>query len=957
MMKQRRNRKSNQGNSFIVVVATISFLLVLTSALLVAVALCFRLKAYDINSRDNFYYLEQAMDEIYDGIGQISMQHLNNAFDETAEVIVYYDTAKKAYVTMDNSDANSLMKATYINKLKNDSRLLGGTIEGTLRSFLSNAYDSSGNPEGVDIISANIVWNSDALTIEDIVLKRVAKYSTVNTRKSASGTLAATDFIQTITTDLTISTPDFNVDFASMNSDLNELYDFVLISDRGVEIEGITTTSNIIGNVYAAADFYNKVYDESPSTSGTDDDKHQMLKNAVNSYKGDSRAAACDGVSEKSMYSGLYIGSAKVSIMADKLIVPGSIAAMNCATLDVIGSIEGGGTAPTQVWADGIVLGGYSRKAGSSSTSYRGADVKMKATSHIYDDLELNATGSSFALNGSYYGYNYASTDNRTYSAEFLNASTNRKFLSGVKINDGNYKTSDGTEGHLVGQAHYNSSAVVVNGEESTLDLSKTEAMYIAGQAYVEMSKSSVKKTYEAGTDSEGNVTWTEVNPNDPENTNDRIKTETYSYDDLNPDGTLKNDNYTLDYEKNPDGTYKLDGEGKRIPKKTRIQDFRTGEGLSVKSNQLAYIPPYQVRIDTDGSLYVKWPEAIKTSSYFNSIWADLEKVPVIETMVAGSKYYFYDFSQTKINMNTYMEEYAKLFDLAAGETRTKGDLANFYDITNYAEFKVGQVIVNNDKIYSNSAISYKSKADPKLTIKADNKSLNALVKAKDSLNGNDQGNLPSASVGNEGVYSQKVTVGLQKRYKEMKMLLTDSSIDTVAISNAYAANESEITPINYYFDFSKLDGMITSTGSIQAENTMDSRYKVFLGTDNVQVNTSNVDGKVQGIVICKGDVTFGPNVKKFEGLIVSGGKIKTNQSIDFVSNPEIIKSILRECDESKDSSKDRSAISSLFRQYNPISSSSGSSGSSADYESMKSIAAVQYEDILAFQNWKKNVD
>lgn len=252
MMKQRRNRKSNQGNSFIVVVATISFLLVLTSALLVAVALCFRLKAYDINSRDNFYYLEQAMDEIYDGIGQISMQDLNNAFDETAEVIVYYDTAKKAYVTMDNSDANSLMKATYINKLKNDSRLLDGTIEGTLRSFLSNAYDSSGNPEGVDIISANIVWNSDALTIEDIVLKRVAKYSTVNTRKSASGTLAATDFIQTITTDLTISTPDFNVDFASMNSDLNELYDFVLISDRGVEIEGITTTSNIIGNVYAS---------------------------------------------------------------------------------------------------------------------------------------------------------------------------------------------------------------------------------------------------------------------------------------------------------------------------------------------------------------------------------------------------------------------------------------------------------------------------------------------------------------------------------------------------------------------------------------------------------------------------------------------------------------------------------------------------------------------------------
>ena len=62
-MKIKKRQKKNQGNSFIVVVATLSFLAVLTAALLVAVALCYRLKAYDINAKDNFYYLEQAMDE------------------------------------------------------------------------------------------------------------------------------------------------------------------------------------------------------------------------------------------------------------------------------------------------------------------------------------------------------------------------------------------------------------------------------------------------------------------------------------------------------------------------------------------------------------------------------------------------------------------------------------------------------------------------------------------------------------------------------------------------------------------------------------------------------------------------------------------------------------------------------------------------------------------------------
>lgn len=960
MIKQRRNKKSNQGNSFIIVVATISFLLVLASALLVAVALCFRLKAYDINSRDNFYYLEQAMDEIYEGVGYISMKHLNDAFDETAEVIVYYDTVKKAYVTMDNTDANQLMKTTYLSKLKNDTRLQQTGISNTLSGFLSNPYNVA-NPEGVQLIldGTNVVWDTtnDILTLRNIVLKREAEYSTVNTRKGGStGTLAATTFVQTITTDLTVSVPDFEVDFAAINDSISELYDFALISDMGVEINGIGTKSDITGNVYAAADFYNKEYNKSTSTGGEDTDKSKMLDNKVNSYS-DTKLASCDGVSEKSMYSGLYISGAKVSIMADKLIVPGSIAAMNCATLDVLGGIEGGSTEPANVWADGIVLGGYSRKAGVGSTTYRGSSLKMKADSHVYDDLEVNAAGSSFSLDGAYYGYNYASTDNRKYSDEFIASSTNRKYSDNVKINDGNYKTKDGEAGHLTGQAHYNSSAVVVNGEDSTLDLSKVDSMYIAGQAYVEMSKSSTKNTYKVTENADGTLTWGEVVPDDePDDGSEKITRETYSYNDLNSDGTLNDENYTLEYEKNADGTYKLDANGKRIPKQTRIQDYRTGEGLSVKSNQLAYIPPYNVEEAADGTLYVKWSSAVTTSDYFKNIWADLSKVPVIKTVVSGSEYYFYDFSQAKdeVTMNKYMEEYAKLFDLLPGETHKKGDLANFYDITDYDAFKVNKIIVDESKIYSNSAISFKKDISDKISIIADNKSMASLLKAKDSLDASLQPN--EAEESNPLLYSRKVTTGLQKEYKEMKMLLTDSSTDNEAISNAYLADEGNITPINYYFDFGKLDGMVGS-GKIQAVNKMNSGYVVFLGEDDVTVTTNDPKGKVKGIVICKGDVTFDPKVTEFEGLIVSGGKIITNHSVNFFSNENVVKNVLQECDESKGSSVDRSAICSLFRHFVPSSGSSGSPDPVENYEPMKSITAVQYEDILAFENWKKNVD
>lgn len=950
MSKQRRNRKSNQGNSFIVVVATISFLLVLASALLVAVALCFRLKAYDINSRDNFYYLEQAMDEIYEGIGKISMEHLNNAFNETSEIIVYYDTTSNAYVTMDNTDANKLMKKTYVNKLRNDSKLQPTGIANTLNNLITNKpsvqlLDLSG--------PLNVTVNDKGLTISNIILKREAEYSTVNTRKSSKA--AATTFVQTITTDLTVSVPDFEVDFASVNNDISELYDFVLISDRGVEITGIGTRSNIIGNVYAAADFYNKEYDTSPSPVAEDTNKSVPLNYKVNSYD-NARLAQCDGVQPKSMYSGFYVNRAKVSIMADKFIIPGSIAAIDCATLDIVGSVETSGTTPTKVWADGIVLDGYSKRIAAESSSYQGSVMKMKADTHIYDDLEVNATGSSFALDGTYYGYNYASTDNRTYSSEFLATSANRKYLSGVKVHDGNYKDKNGNEGHLIGQAHYNSSAVIVNGEDSTLDLSNATSIYIAGQAYVELSKRVTKKTQRVTQDANGNLTYgLDVAEDEADDGSDRIKSETYKYDDLDPDGKLNDDNYTLEYEKNPDGSYKLDANGKRISKPTRIQDYRTGEGLSVKSNQLAYIPPYSVEEDDDGGLYVKWPAALTTSSYFKDMWDDLEKVPVIKTVVYGQERYFYDFSKAKssVKMNQYMEEYAKLFDLLPGGGRTTGDLANFYDITEYDAFKVNKIEVDSSKIYSNSAISLKRGA--KVTVQADQKAVNSLLTAKASLDGTLQADLP-ADTTNTALYSQRLTTGLQKEYKEMKMLLTSSSTDTAAKTYAYAAEEGKITPINYYFDFSKLNSSMIG-GAVAAVNNMDSGYKVFLGEGDVMVTGADSAGLVKGIVICKGDVTFSPNVKEFEGLIVAGGKIITNHSTNFVANPEIVKSVLRECDESKDSARDRSRICSLFRHYKPSGTSGGVVTPDEPYESMKSIAAVTYEDILAFENWKKNVD
>ena len=963
----RKIKKSNQGNSFIIVIATLSFLAVLTTALLVAVGICYRMKAYDINSKDNFYYLEQAMDELYEGVGAIAMKHLNEAYNDVTDVIVVYDAEKKAYVTMDNDDANEMLNMLFMDKLKSDDSLKSSKIADTLQGFLTHSLAN-----GVQLSSiGNTTTNDNSLTIEKIVLRREAQYSTVNTNKEATKTSAPATYVQTITTDMVIAAPKFAIDFSSIDND--DLFDFVMISDMGVEIEKATTKSVINGNIYAANDFYNKDYNYVADTNVT---PYEDGDSALNDY---------DGLTEKSMYSGLYVDKAKVSIIADRIIVPGSIAAMNCAQLSIVGSgksDESDDHKLAQVWTDNMIIGGYAKKTGASTTAaLKGADLEMVADAYVSDDLELNANGSKYVLDGNYYGYNNATTDKRSYSRAYLSKvldqtggrTISRK--SDVTIKNGNYVYKAGTDDeailNLPGQSHYNSSSIVVNGQNSELDLAKTDAMYIAGQAYIEMSKDTKAAAFAVRTSGEDdNIDVTELEEGVTADDVKEAEKNPYSFKDKS------NDDYSSYHEsakKQDDGTvdYSVEYSDGTAAKNKRVEDYRTGEGLSVKSNQLAYIPPYAVTEDEDtGKAYVSWPKLLQNEEYFKDLFTDLTKVPVVKTVVSGKKYYFYDFTNTDIKMDEYIRHYAELFSVPEGAeagTRSKGDLADLYDITKWEQFEIGSILINEDadnKLYSNSAISVKKDTDSTLRVIADSKKIDPLFKVNDKL-GLSQTLAPTGTNATP-LEAATVTSDLQKRYKSLKVLLTDKPTAAAAKNDVNAAVDTSITPINTYFDFTKLNdttkftgtqkinnsGEIKNDGSVSGAVILQSNYQIYESDGDVEVSApAGSDGKVMGVVICKGDVTFDSNVKEFHGLIVAGGKIKVDHSINFVANREIVKAVLDECEGSTVSELNN--FLSLFKHYNRT------TGSASDekVKSMKNVSSVEYEDVLGFSNWQKNVN
>lgn len=950
LVSKIKKLKNNQGNSFVVVVATVSFLAILTAALLVAVALIYRLKAYDINSKDNFYYLEQAMDEIYAGVGADSMGILNEAYDDTLETLVYYDTDAKQYKTMTNEQANAMLKKTYIYLLQNNENYNSTTkVDTRLRSFLSNPYDADSNPEGIQLSFNTIEKNDLDLTIVNVVLKREAEYSTVNARSkknSTDGTVSAGDtFIQSITTDIVIGAPAFDVNFNSNATELNELYEYSLIADMGIEITSADGKAargdkvSLTGNIYAASDFYNKKYNEDPGTihwqgtTTTETIKTDQIQK-VNSYDS-ARLLDCDGVKTKSAYSGLYIDGAEVAIASDRLIIPGTFAVMDCADV-TLSTISSASDTWAEVWADGIVLDGYSLKKNLEG-DLKGSSLYMRANLYMYDDLEVNANAASVFLNGEYYGYNYASTDNRTYSETAL-ANGTRSFTA--RTSSG-YKDGKGIEG----QAHYNSSAIILNGQDANLDFSLVKSMYVAGQSYIELSKQTTT-TDEAIT---YNVEATKVDDTVKIKSNDYASKSTVNYTTTNNTSS------------------------------TPIQDYRTGEAISIKSNQLAYIPNANV-IEDETGIYVNLPASLKTLEPFKDFWDDLSHVPVIKTVISGKKYYFYDFSNIKpstpdkeIAMNTFIEEYAKLFDIetitSGTDERTTGEKANLQNITDYEFFQVEALDVKTDdnatSIYTNSAIT--TKVGNKFSIKANQKNMEALTTAASRLS-SDSVNT-TAAAGN----AQELTNAFNKQYKEAKWLLTNKSANGEYVTEAHALAEDCITPINHYFDFSK----------VNSENTkyidLESGYGVWVSEGDVKVGAEYFslnggsskrydriykNGKVRGIIIAKGDVTFDTDVEEFEGLVVTGGKIIINNftgtktTMALSANAEIIKSVLRECDASRGETAEKNYgfVCDTFRLFESTYEPPSESDDNV-VTAMKSISAVQFEDIISLKNWVRNVD
>ena len=934
-LKRKLRHNDDHGSSFVLVIVATTFMCILASAILMGAMMTYKLKFYKLNSLNNFYEVETALDEMYAGVGAATNEHLYSAYTTTAELVVVYDTKAQAYTTLDNNSANELFKKLFMTGFVADTNYKSlKNVTDTLQSFISNEYDAVDNPDGVRLDTSNMKLiytdvNNKTTTqyyknnggiktekqsgyendkVQSVTFKNVCVKRSVNLQGSTAGT-----YEQSITTDIVLTEPEYNVSFDTSSVSNNTLYEYAILADMGVEVgednDNRTTDAQVKGNIYAASDYYNKDYNDVAETKVT------------NKYE--SKPTTMWGTKESSAYSGIFVNgkNSTLTLNSDVVVCSGSLAAYNGAEINLSGRTQ----TLSELWADNIVIGGKD-----------GGSLKASADAYIFDDTELNAEKASLKFTqGSYFGYSYNAQDTRS-----LNYLRQKGYLAtGYKL-----------------RSHFSDSAIIVNGKNSTLDLQDLNSLYIAGKSYIEFSKIAASSV-----------------PEDDEN---------------------------ITVDENADYAF------------TTLKDYSTGQSLDVKTNQLMFLTQWSVvnnteKVDPDTGITtvtLQFPKTFEADANILDLYDDFLKdlategekgVTAIKQTVSGHDYYYLYIEDGKDSSNVsnaekFAEKYYKLLQDYGDEISSK-----LYNVQKYEQFQVKLVLPAEGKINASGAVTDQNN-DDSLFLRASTTTTMDVATALDNVS---TGKVFTNILGNKGTDNNKkafndlkadalklagsgtasdeeqTSTFLSYMYINMKdhlSVLNNVDDKTKRTQNAWEiANytsssvgylssydkdrdtysyDYSITPLNHYVDLAYVFSKNLSIEKTIGNATDNEAKTIVINSGDVKLQPNNGDGSFQGIIIAGGNVRFDENVKSFRGMIITGSKLIIDHNMSISADAAFVANLLEQCSESTDE-KLNTLTTKVLKNYTSSKSEGNTEVTGA------SISDISYEDILVFQNWKKNVE
>lgn len=342
-------KRDNSGSVLITVLVAFLFVSVLVTMVLAAATVNFRMRTVDRNVKDEFYYAEKGLNDIYTGVGISSSKVMGDVYNKVlsnqggtfgynieneAEAIKRFNKifaeSIKLEITKDKMRKYIVGNRAYLN-LDSDPEIYYRYI------------DSLGNYQD----TPNLEPDFDYLKFQAIVVKNVSVVS-----KNPQN-----EYVSVVTSDIVINSP--MIDFVTVNK--KEL-EFAVVANDGIFVDGDTT---ITGNVYGG---------ELTSAELSQDN-----------------------------YGGINVDNAKLTMKSRHIISGGNINVRGKAgRIKISNTINVGNDASAKdidtqcdVWFENMNIFSESSEA-----------LDAKANFYALDDLTVYGNGAGVKLVGNYYGYN-----------------------------------------------------------------------------------------------------------------------------------------------------------------------------------------------------------------------------------------------------------------------------------------------------------------------------------------------------------------------------------------------------------------------------------------------------------------------------------------------------------------------------------------------------------------------
>lgn len=779
LKKAGKKQNSNAGSSIILAIVSIAFVGALVSAIVYMSYYNYLMKYGDRSSKENFYTVETAMDEISMGLQRELSASMAESYTYTSRISDMAVQAKEEL--FQNMVKNSLRE-----RLKQTDTDKSHYQVNKLTLYLDKTRYNSSTGVGAVVLTTD----ADAIMTDDnrgVILKNVEVQYT-----------DARGYVSIIKTDIVLKLP--SVDFVS-SKEVPELEQYAIIANRRLQTEA-STKSRIAGNVYGG---YEGIFavDYGELTFGNDDSDAFLVvaKNVVAENGSDN-------------------GNSLVTKVGSEL------------------------------WTEQIEV-----------TS---ANISLGYNTYVSDDLTIDGRNSKVTLKGNYYGYG------------------------------NNYSDALG------------SSSILVNGANTTLDMSGLSGLMLMGHAYIGA------RHYNA--------------------------------------------NSTVDSDYVEDISSISSNSTDVVPINT--EDSMLGQSVAVKSDQLMYMVPTEC-MGYEGNVQILAKNPITLSEYnmlTKTIVTDASGAPVLDAYGNQQlKYKAVRLDQLFGKLGRTVESYGAGYQTVF--RRVNGSILVYYYLTFNSETMA-------NRFFQDYYAADKAAIDAYIKeYVADFKWNNALG-VVDTTTG--RATYPLHLAGNLVYFDSMGSATLKQDTNSADVMELDEItrnidgyIDTyAALSSKLLTNKENVTVAelnqtvyeNIVVEDSTFSSIVAPGFSMSCDNGMTGddlvRAVVVNNKNSSAFEITDANSEHLHLVIASGDVRV--MATKFDGLIISGGEVSLGPTcVEITANP--IKT--KEAMNCKDSTKIYSAADVLIDKeaYLNYISVSGN-----DYDPTGGSGFIRIDSLVHFENWSK---